>query len=281
MTSRCTDCKADFNDLRLDERHGHYTCTLCGVVQSRMLVADSPSTSSIASESRGSAAQRRHIRLWSRQVDTLVDGPNKRMERRVSNMRQVAHLLGLPTSVANDAFAILRKNADLLGDMSPRMRVDCVCVLIASRRRRIHVDVQYLESVTGVTRLDHATKTICHDLRINSRTQVLDALPRVMSQLNFEHKWTERVRRLFKILSAKHPSMGPATRMVLCVYRAHLDRVELTRDAAAKERLEKVTLDLIAYLVGASVCSVRLFVNGRKKCLLFADSYQVCEPRRV
>lgn len=281
MLSRCTNCGGDDKNLSIDTRHGHYVCILCGVVQSRLLVSDATPQTCVQYEERGTSSDRRHIKKWGRQVDTLVDGRNSRLNRRYASIKHIVFQIGFTENLAMEAFAMLRKNIALLGDMAPKLRIDCICVIIAARRKGLHVDVAHLESLVGVTRTDQALKTVCHELKINSRTKVMDGLNRVMTQLKFEHKWLARVKRLYKLMCAKHPSMGPATRMSLCVYRAHLDRLHFMPPGDPKTKLEALTLDFVTYLVGSSTSSAKVFLTGKKKCLLFSDSYQICEPRRV
>jgi len=279
--ARCKNCGSDDKNMSIDARHGHYVCIVCGVVQSRLLVSDVAPQAVVQYEERGTSSDRRHLRKWSRQVDTLVDGRNCRLDRRYASIKHIVYQVGFTENLATEAFGLLRRHINVLGDMAPKLRVDCICVIIAARRKGLHVDVQRMESALGVTRTDQALKTVCHELKINSRTKVMDGLNRVMTHLKFEHKWLARVKRLYKLMCAKHPSMGPATRMSLCVYRAHLDRLHFMAAGEEKDKLKRLTIDFVTHLVGSSTSSTKVFLTGKKKCLLFTDTYQVCEPRRV
>lgn len=224
---RCQECHA--NAFAYDSQRAHRTCTRCGIVDRRFVNGRPAPTKNIKYDTpvaSRSHPQDRWVARTKRSVDRMVDPRLARDSRRLASLSRYAFLLDLHEDVASHADSMFRNNREAMDSLRPRARAEVAALVIAARDRGAHIRVAAAEAWTGVSGVDAAIRLICVTLGINQRVNVLDGVPAMLQALGLEYAETERVRSLYKVVAANHPSVGEDTRLALCLCRIMREYVD-------------------------------------------------------
>lgn len=275
----CVHCHS-VNRTVEDERNNNIVCTNCGVVQPfKGCLGDKLSYSDISRYSRLQQAQCLHSSSSSSSAGRggrpgKNSGGNKQSHHVARNTSlldrynpedaKMTKLLCLVTNVVEEegvgpfseailssAKSIISNNTWLTTIRSQQKVAVCVSVFAA---RQLGRDVELLdvEQRLGVKNLSRTIRKLGCKLRLSTRSLCAERIPEVSFKLALSYKMERQLQIMFKKLTSMNSAVGSNTLLAFCVWKLLKNKMP-------------IPLEKIAEVTGASTCSLKLYIQGKKK----------------